>query len=457
MSHISLSPGGRAWRVAAYALLFSLVIGLGAGFQSCQKKTDASGLLKTVPSDASMVTVANLSALLEKCDCKVKDAKVEAGKEVKEALPAIPNKEIRDLATTFFSGESGIGTEVMVLFQEGYYTYLTGYISNTDNFYATIEKNFGLKFENADGVDVAGNIAVIKSQFWVNLGQHSVDALAVKRFSALDEEMSFMNNKISERLAEVEKDIEGWGNIQGIINTSNLGFQDRATAQVAIETIFTNADAIFFEIDFEKGKMEMEADVLDPKGNPAKAKYDLDKIDLATVTSIGGNADGVIALNLPAKTVAKINKTAEKGAPSMLRIYSQAVSGVDGTCALVWGDDMKGYKGEIMVSGDNPASLAEIIQNITGMSVKRDNNLLRFGQPTINGVSTVEELAKGLDGAVAGIVIAKMPPQTQKEASFIKGATILLKQSGGSLTLTAEFSSPDAGKNFLIPMLKAAK
>ena len=70
--------------IAALAALVIL-----SGTAGCRKhdKADADELLKTIPSSASFVAVANISEILEEAGCKVDDGKVSDTEQLRAAIP----------------------------------------------------------------------------------------------------------------------------------------------------------------------------------------------------------------------------------------------------------------------------------------------------------------------------------------------------------------------------------
>lgn len=439
----------------AVSLALCLLLALMAtGLQSCSDKADATDLLRTVPAGASMVAVGNVEKILTKSDCKVDGDKIEAGKQVKALIPKIENVQLRQLAQTFFSGESGVATDVMVVFQNGYYTYLTGFVSDTDKFKATVQKDFSATFQNADGVDVADNVAMYKGQFWVNLGQHIIDPLAVKGFTTLDDERSFLSNQMAKQLAEVDKDIEGWGSLQGLLATAPLEFQQRATAQVLIESVFENAVAVSFSAQFDKGELTVEASVLNAKGGMAKSKLAGEKIDAATLASLKGKADALAAIALSEKTIANLRKDSEKGAPSMVRVYLSALGCINGTSAIAFDSGMKAAEGVVSLNSQNAGELEDMIHGALKAKTWREGTLLHFQTNPVVGRCNVAELAPMLDGAMAGIVTTGNPDGSKLGKAVKQCAlTLIPKDSGLSIRLKAQ--GYNAKEEFLLTLLKA--
>lgn len=438
--------------------VFTVMLSLMLGVSSCSsdKSADATGLFKTIPADAGYVAVANMQNLLEKAGCKVDEDKIEAGKEVTAMLPKVENLQFRKLLQTFFTGESGVDPSVIAIFNEGYYTYLTGYASDPAKFKATTEKEFSVKFGDNDGVSIADNVAVIGNQFWVNLGQHNIDVRDVKHFSNLDNAQSFNNSKYAESLREVEKDIEGWGNIGGMLNTANFSFQDRATIQVALETLFTDPSAFTFSAEFKKGEAEFMADILNSKGEFAKYKFPTEKLDLKTIEGIGGNAVNLVAVAIPQKMISQLLKDTEKQSPSVFGIYLKALSDIDGTIAVASDLEGNSLKGVMTTNGENGSQLAGSLKSMFGVDAVKENKLVKFTKGTISGGKPVAELTKYLDGSIAGFVSAQ-PAEIKGNAKKLDGVaafTLSKKDDGIRLKFNITAQGDAAKQNFILTLLQ---
>ena len=437
-------------------LLVALMAIAAAAFQSCKSdnSADASDLLKTVPSDASLVAVANVESLLEKAGCEVDGSEIKPGKEISGLIPQITDQRLKKLATAFYNGESGIDPTVALIFTEGYYTYVTGIVSEPAKFKKIVEENYGTQFTEQNGVEMASAVAMADNHFWINVNQSSVDPAMIKHFLSLAKDQSFLSNSYSEKLEKIDKDVKGWGSVSGMLNTANLGFQQRATVQVAMQMLFEDVQNFTFDLEFSKGEMTSEIALLNSKGKTAKFLFPSEKIDLATVEKLGGNADMVFAMAVPAKLVKQIQEDASKKGPSMLGVYSQMLSCIDGTVAIA--GSQNSAKGVITTTGENTSDLVSVLTGM-GMTVNKEGKLLMFSQGTLINGKPVSEMAAELKGATAGAVFSGDMMKENGKDYGISGAALKLEPKDGGMTLEIKAISKDKDENILITILKNIK
>ncbi len=113
--------------IAALAALVIL-----SGTAGCRKhdKADADELLKTIPSSASFVAVANISEILEEAGCKVDDGKVSDTEQLRAAISKMQKDKERRLLTLFLDGESGVEPSVSAFFAETSGIYNAGILAD---------------------------------------------------------------------------------------------------------------------------------------------------------------------------------------------------------------------------------------------------------------------------------------------------------------------------------------
>lgn len=435
--------------------LFALAALVALLLPSCSgnESADAGELLSTIPSDASVVSVVNVKGILEKSGCKVSDGKVELSPEMKALAEKRSNADQLKEMTSLCDGASGVDPSVMALFVEGYDYYVTGFLADPAKFKAYIEKEKGAAFATENGIDICGNVAVSNSQFWVNSQKGSVDADEIKRFTSLDSSQSFLDNGFASNMKEFSSDIVGWGNIMGFLNTANLGFQQRATAQVAIQTIFDDPSAVTFSVDFKKGMAEISAGVLNSKGKAAKFQLPTDKIDVSAVESIGGKAEVLAAVAIPAKLISQLTKEANSKSPSMLGEYLKVLQPLDGTTALAIGSgNGRGIRGLVTTNGKDLSTLSSMLGEL-GFNVNKEGNVLRLSEGEVQGKLEVAQVGKDLKGAMGGAVISS-GVMDELTKSGIDRAVITLVPEDGSLRLRISGISANDKENILQSIIK---
>lgn len=428
-------------------------------FQACSsgKAADAGEILSTVPSDVSMVAVINSQQLLEKAGCKVDGDKISPSKELLAAVLQIKDEKVKNFVSTLVGGESGIDASVIVLFREGYNTFLTGIAADPAKFKATIEKHAGSKFTAKDGIDIAANVAVADNRFWVNMTGNSVDAGDIRHFKSLSSSQSFLQNSYAQNLTSIVKDVECWGNLNGLLNTAGLDFQTKATYQVALQTIFEDPSAFTLSINADKGEVSAQAFVLNSKGKNAKYLLPSDKLDVTAISSIGGTADMLMAIDVPGKLIEKLKKETESKAPSIFGVYLQQLGCVDGTFAIAYPttSDKGDFKGIISTSGKDVSALTSFLSSAIDAKTVINGNQIDFSKGQISGSTSVAEMANSFKGAIAGLVIND-PEQTAHSNPFDK-TSVMLFTDGNSIRFEVKASNSQKKENAVLLLLEQIK
>lgn len=435
-------------------LLYSAVVTAMVLMASCSSdhEADVRGMLQTVPGDASMVAVLDLKSMLEKAGCDVKGSEVKPGKELAKAVEDSGNAEFKESLTRLQQG--GVEPSAAVFFMEGYGAYLTGFLSDTDKFKTYVGKESGETFRQEDGLDVCGNVAVAGDRFWVCVNSHNtINAKDVLHFNSLSEKQSILSNDIVAALQDPGHDIAGWGDIKGCLNSVGMDFSSRAAVTMAVEAMFVDAVELKWNVDFEKGKMLADINVLNPKGGIAKFNFPASGIDEATVSAIGGTADGVVALAASQEMVRKLKEETGGKGFSVIGFLAGIISCVDGTCAMSFSDKDNAVKGIVSTTGHGTADLSSLLAEY-GMKTSKEDKLLRFSKGEVSGAMEVKGVAAGLKGALAGAVYAG---NTEKiSSSAISSVAVTLNPEKGGLEARVRITGKDPGKNIILSFLEYA-
>lgn len=425
---------------------------------SCTKDSDADAgdLLKTVPSDASAVAVVNLGSLLEKAGCEVNGSEIKPSEDARKWLASIKKESDRAASEAMLNGESGIEPSALVVFMVGYKQYFTGIVADPAKFKVWAEKQEKSKFVTTDGVELCGNTALKGNQFWVNLGSGAVSAEDVNHYVTLSEEQSFLSNKSAPVLSVINDDIEGWGNIAGLLNTGGMGFQERAMFQVAMQTVYEDAADFTFGVRFNKGSMEFKGSLLNSKGKPAKFALPSGKVDVKTVESIGGSAAAVVALSVPGKLIEKLRKEASSKSASVFSVYLNALSSLDGTVAFAVSPDARGISGVLTTNGNSSGDLMALLRDF-GMEVTLDGKMIKVNRGAVSGDAPVAEMAGGLKGSLGGVVICPSPQAGDRGvAEVVKRVNFTLMPENGSVGPVLEVVTTQPEVNSFLTLLNLA-
>ncbi|MDE6007244.1 MAG: DUF4836 family protein [Muribaculaceae bacterium] len=422
---------------------------------SCSGKESANAgdLLATVPSDASVVSVMNVKAILEKAGCKVSDDKIELSPELK-ALAEKQNNPggVKEL-TSLCNGASGVDPTVMAAYKEGYDYYVTGYLADPDKFKAYIAEKKGGSFSTENGIDICGNVAVSNSRFWVNLQKGSIQSDEISRFTSLSKSQSFLDNGYAQKMSEFSTDIEGWGDINGLLNTADLGFQGKAWTQIAVQTLYEDPSALVFSVDFKKGAAEVNIGILNSKDKEAKFQLATEKIDLNAVASIGGKADILAAIAIPEKLISQLTKEASSKRPSMMGEYLKLFQSLDGTTALAIGaEGSRGLRGIVTTNGKDLSPLTSILGSM-GINVSKEGNVLRLSEGEVSGALEVSAASNDLKGAMGGVVLSSAATNRFKKSGLDRVVVTLIPESG-SLRFRIAGIAADDSENILKTIIK---
>lgn len=415
---------------------------------------DTEELLKNVPSTASFVTVVNLQSLVEKSGCKIKDGEIEVSAEMTAAISKISNSDFRRLCNLFFKNESGIEPSVSIVFADGYNLYNMGLVTNTDRFRSTVEKETGSKFSEQDGISVCGPFALKDNRYWALLkGGSEIQVSEIRRYLSLSENQSFLSSDFSASLRQIRQDVEGWMDLNGVMNVYDVSFQNRAMIKLGMESCFKDAGFASFTFDFKKGEAEMNASILNADGKPAKFLFAMDKVDLATIELLGGNADAVAAMSIPAKLIKQIqDQVSDK--PSIIGIYLSALSSIDGTVALALDHKNEAFSAVLTTTGDNTSALMDMLGSMG--TVTKEGNRIFVNKGTVSGKTPVKELAEYLKGTGAGVVAdaamagaGSMIPETAMQTSIMS-----LQPDGDGIGLRITTRSNNDKENILLTIVK---
>lgn len=423
----------RNMAAAALAALFCCVMMLS----SCSKNStaDAEALLKTVPSNATLVALANLERMSEKAGDKISDVVNKFGKTSAQANDVAPD---------------GIAETYMVVFTDGLRTYATGIIDKEDDFTAAIEKAYGAKFAEQDGAKVCGQCVVVNDQFWIVI-DGTPDVATIRAYPRLSENQSFFSDKYAETMIESDDDFTAICNLAGLLNLA--GGANGLAAQAATGSLFSDARFIVFDLDFEKGKAVLDAKVLDGKYKPAKFLLPLPKIDSSVVAALEGSGVAVAALAVSKEMLDKIEKVLSSfPGLGMTGGLLDTFKPLDGTSAAAIGAD--GNVSSIIISTDgNPGSLIEAAKSLANVPLKKDGKLLK-GAAGGSGPLVPSAQAKHFDGAWFGFVVdgslfAKENPGLDGKISLF---SFMAKPEKGSLEFDLTIFAKDQNQNFLKAM-----
>lgn len=393
------------WLMAAAALVTAAA--------SCSRSTndEVPALLASVPSSASSVTVVNTSRLLDDLGCKVNGMTIKRSDVAQQVLDSLERSHGNTLAARILLADStGTTHGSNVVFSDAYATYMTGLLDNSETFKAWVEKRTGEPFSDNNGVQSSGNVAFKGTQYWICTSRpEAIDQSAVGSYAALKEAQSFASNTCAKQLEDDDHDLLYWGDVNALIkNAVGSELTQLAGARVVLGMLFEDATYATGTLDCEKGMVESSGMILNSKGEPAKYLLPEQKIDMATVESLGGEGEMLFAMGYPAKLTEKIKQLSGSLGGALPQSMVNMLSPIDGTIAFVVNDAAKGKISGVITTDGKPATDLSDFVTKYGTGVKTEGKLMYFGinNADIKGPIDVKGAAEQLKGTCLGMVVA---------------------------------------------------
>ena len=422
------------------------------GLSSCGKsEADAGELLAMVPSDAGAVAVVNVRSLLEKGGAKFDGNSFAPTEEMLRAAAT----DSTNFFAEFIEGKSGIEPACAVIFSEGEGVFCLAPLADPASFKKVAAERLGTAFVSSEGVEVCRNFAVKGNTVWGRLDRQEIRPDEVNRFSSLSSSQSILSVKNASRLAEFSADIEGWANIAALLNNSGMDFSSRGMTTMALQTLLKDPSDITFTATSEKGRMQIEATIIDSKGNRASLQIPTAEIDPETIAGISASGETVIACGVSQKLIKSLRKEVDNNGISMLGIIMQSLGSLDGTSAAVLGRDGNSLAGVISTTGENTLPLTNLL-NESGLSVTVDGKLLRIisndGQPS--GPLNPSDIAPLFKKAMFGVVAAGSLSQ-KTSALKIDRTALMFSPDNGGLKLSMDIYAGSEKVQFMASLFEA--
>lgn len=415
---------------------------------------DLSEILATVPSDASMVVTFDSKNLAEKAGCKVSGDKIEPSAELDAAINSYPDSTKRRDIRLIFSGESGIALTSVVVFSQGYYTYVTGMLADPEAFkaFAVKDSGSGAAFAEKEGVAFCRRYAVVGNRFWLLTDGPDIDPMTVKGFNTLSEQQSYLSKDYAETLLKMEHDIDAVADLNAPL-LSPQDFKQRLQTQTILQTLFKDPAFIAGSVDFLDGELKATAAMLDNKLRLAEFNFPVSKISADAVKKLSGSGEVAVAVALSQKFSEKIISMV--GSLGYIgKMASDLLGPVDGTIAMIFSNaDNHEVSGIIETEGKDLNPLTQFIDGI-GLKWKLDGkNILISGNPVTGSISP-ESFASECKGAAAAFEISG---KYAAEKGFAQGGSISgrLIPEGKSLRMRLGVKTTTPKENVLVTIIKS--
>lgn len=387
----------------SYSMLFLLAILItAAGCSKSDSGEDAESLLRTVPADASSVVLINLAHTVESLGGSTDGTTVKLSKDLQktidesQAIKPEDKKRLKEIC----DGESGVSVSTVVFFSAAR-SYATGLLNDPDKFIDYVKKQTGKEVTEEDGARLIGNTAVIGNQFWeCTTGRPDVDQL--KYYQQLNEKQSYASSDAAKLLLEPAKVMTYVADI----NRSLALIPNGNYMKMVSALIFNDMSYVAGSADIKKKSVVADAAVLNSDMKPAELLLPVEKVDVSVIKSLGQGGDIFFAAGMPKKLTKKLSDLVG----SMMGRGSNPALGVldaiDGTIAVRANSSGKDVEARIQTTGENFADLSNVLQNLLGVSVTRDGNMLTAvsGTKDFTGSVSASNAADMLKGAWIGVV-----------------------------------------------------
>ncbi len=426
---------------------FLLILSLALGSCSSDKSGDLRELFNSIPSDVSFVGVIDSEELLKQSGFKVKKGSIVPGKETEKFFAENTDKKLEFLYDLICDG--GVEPSCMALFTEGYNSYLTGFLSDTDKFKDLVESHFREKTAATGEFSTCGNIAFTSNRFWCCLtSRNTINIDNIRHFSTLSEKQSFISAGISDELMKSDKIMRGWGDIKGCLNASGMEFSTKASLQMGLEALFEDAVEFIWNMDIDKDELEIDLNLLNSKGGIAAFLYPASKAESDQIKAADISGDAVLMLAVSPKFTDRMKKDTRGKGMSVIGMISGMISDVSGT-VMVAADNADNISGVIPVKGNNTSGLNQLLSQY-GFSVTQDNGAMRFTKGTCSGKITSDVTASVLKDKMAGLIISP-DSLTQGKIDY---AAFMLSTDKGGMKMSIEVKAKDH-ESLMIGLLRA--
>lgn len=424
--------------IAKYIMLMTMIIVIATG---CSKSSnnDAESLIRTVPADASAVVMINTGHIVDRLGCSTDGNTIKLSDDVQQLIDkSAATEEDKKMMKEICDGNTGVALNSLVYFSAAR-SYITGLLNDPDKFidYISIHNASDsvarASVVEEDGAKTIGNVTVIGNQFWVCI-TGTPDAEQLKYYANLNERQSFATSKASSTLLESEKAISFIADINRAVGS----FPEAGSLKMGASLIFENLAYIAGDADYEKKNLKVTARVLDSDMNPSKLLLPTEKIDTELIKSFGGNADFYFAAGLGKKLVEKISALAGVAMGGSASMAIKTLEQIDGTVAVRGDSGMETFETKLQTSGKDFTELATVVQNLFGMTVTREGNVItaKSTDNEISGHISADDAAGKLKGAWIGFVSCDFPTKgitSVARLSTDKGSLRFELEAGGTI------------------------
>lgn len=422
------------------ALMLALLLGLG----SCDKGGDAGELLSSVPGSAQGVMVVNLSKIVKDIDARADGNSLQLSNQLKSLADSdSPGNPLELLQ------KGGIRLSYMVMFAEQNSIFLTGFIGDEEAFRNYFETNMEEKFSAQGSMEVCKNVVIDGNRFWICDSKSLTER--IPRYMKLNEKSSMASRPVADMLINDDKDITG------VVSMATLASLNANPGMALYQQMLGQVDYTYFEIQFDKGKLELDARFLDSKYKPVKDTGEgFEKISMSTVKMLEGDMEYLMAVGL--------RKSLMRQIAVQLPVSIPGIEGIDGTLAVgvspsrMQGSGMPAAMMAVKTaSPQDGTALGEYIKKnlSTAAKVSMKGQTLLVRTAELSGDLNAGPHLKDIEGSYLGIVMSPDALAAALPGNNIpfEGASLSVKPDDSSFKLEIKIYT-GSSSNSLITLLK---
>lgn len=412
-----------------FHLIWAVALIMMLGACSDDKSAQTADLLSSVPSDAEFAGVLDLESTMSHLNIKERGGRLE--------LPA----ELRKTVGHDLADMQGVCPSVVVMFSRGSKFYVTGYLDDSKDFKAHMEQRTKGKFASDGNVDLmqcadGSWVGVCGDQFWV-VSKGTPDSDELRRYASQKKSASVLSKSVYEQLLAEGSDFRALGDITALTGLLPIGYEQKMTAGLVLNALFSNASLISLHCDFTTEEIALTAQMLTEKGQPAPFTLPLSKIAPSLVQQTALTANMIMAAGIPADVIDRLAKSFGNVIPA------EALKGIDGTVAISEGTTEHSSSGVMQTSGQNLSNLTALVNEIGKMTTNIDGGVLSFkSSEAVNGKLDVTAASKEMKDAYVA-VFANM--EALEKGSKFSTMKFLVEPSGSSVKLRLMLSAQKGG------------
>lgn len=437
--------------------LFLILASIAVLLSSCGKK-NAEKLLQTIPQNTQFLAMVNADNLAH-------DLGDEGEKQLDQFVANLSksNKASDKLTKYILSKDSQADlTEPFFFFEFNNAAIITFFVKDEDKFRSDIEGTLASEFSKENDVwHLADNTVFVKgNQAWITQKYPEIKPSEISSFTKIPKTSSMASVEYAVEMVEKDADVSALIDIKGILQT-NMNM----SANLFLNMAFEDPRYLSYYMNFEKGKIQGEAVMLNEKYQPAPFSLRPSKINAASLSAYPGKGNMFLAAAFDSATISKIIGQVKGFAPVPPEII-KALENIDGNIVMssyVTGQNQQPEQVGAMITFKDPSFAQECAEFLNGMLASEGTSTQCRADGKSLIVSTPGELgqpigavAKDFEGAGLGFVLDTSGLNSQATGNIgalFSQLVVKLVDNGASSNLEFNISTA-RNQNSLVSLLQ---